>query len=83
VDETDLEKQMKVVIKANRNFQKKDAEFTSNVVKYFNLSDDEKDYLFSTFDDIVDTLQYATGNISWTTFKKHVSETKEKHSKKG
>ena len=80
MDEVELEKQMKEVIKANKKFQDLDSKFTNNVNKYFGLSSEQSDYLFTTFDDIVDTLQYATGNISWNTFRKHIDETKKKQS---
>ena len=74
MNEEQLEKQMKKVIKLNKAFQTEDAKFTENVKKFFNLTDEQEERLFTTFDDIVDALQYATGNISWNMFKKHVEE---------
>ena len=76
MNEKDLEKQMKDVIKFNKKFQTLDTKFTDNVQKYFSLSDEQIEDLFTNYDDIVDTLQYATGNISWNQFKKHVNKVK-------
>jgi len=77
MNEKELEKQMKKVIQLNREFQKEDFSFTKNIKIFFKLSDEQTEKLFTDFDDIVDSLQYATGSITWNIFKKHIEKVKE------